>query len=222
MPKATFAERLNEALQARNMTAAELSKRSGASEGLISGYRKGAYSAKQNRLDNFAQILDVSIPWLMGYDVPMGSYDGKQIDKSFPASNLIPIAELHMKKIPLIGTIACGTPILAEENITDYIDAPGHIRADFALMCRGDSMIGANIRSGDIVFIRQQPEVCNGQIAAVLVGDEATLKRFYHSGNTVTLLAENPDVAPLTLSGDELERVRVIGLAVAFLHEMEA
>ena len=86
----------------------------------------------------------------------------------------------------------------------------------------GDSMIGANIRSGDIVFIRQQPEVCNGQIAAVLVGDEATLKRFYHSGNTITLLAENPDVAPLTLSGSELESVRVIGLAVAFMHEMEA
>ena len=211
----TTGERIKALRTQKGMTQEELGEKVGVKTPAIYKYENGlVVNLKRSTIEKLAEVLDTTPSYLMGFD--------DVSSPPAPASNLIPIADLHMKKIPLIGTIACGTPILAEENITDYIDAPGHIRADFALMCRGDSMIGANIRSGDIVFIRQQPEVCNGQIAAVLVGDEATLKRLYHSGNTVTLLAENPDVAPLTLSGSELESVRVIGLAVAFMHEMEA
>lgn len=139
-------------------------------------------------------------------------------DKKWP-SNLSPLPK--MKKIPLVGTIACGQPILAEENITDYIDLPGHIKADYALICKGDSMINAKIADGDIVYIRQQETVENGQIAAVLVDadqTEATLKRFYFSGGTVTLNAENPAYAPMVYVGEEIEKVHVIGLAVAFTH----
>lgn len=83
------------------------------------------------------------------------------------------------KKVPLIGTIACGTPILAVENIECDVDMPENIRADFALRCKGDSMIDAHIYDGDIVYIRKQPIVDNGEIAAVIIDDEATLKRFY-------------------------------------------
>lgn len=134
--------------------------------------------------------------------------------------NVIPLPK--MKKVPLVGQIACGTPILAEENITDYIDLPGHIRADYALLCKGDSMVNAGIQDGDIVYIRQQEEVENGQIAAVLVDeDEATLKRFYRMDGKVTLNAENPAHAPLVYVGDEISHVRVIGLAVAFTHVIE-
>ena len=134
--------------------------------------------------------------------------------------NVIPLPK--MKKVPLVGQIACGTPILAEENITDYIDLPGHIRADYALLCKGDSMVNAGIQDGDIVYIRQQEEVENGQIAAVLVDeDEATLKRFYRMDGKVTLNAENPVHAPLVYVGDEISHVRVIGLAVAFTHVIE-
>lgn len=194
------------------MTLEEVAQFVGVTRATIQKYENGIISnIPSDKIEALAKALKTSPAYIMGWE-----------DTPTPASNLIPISDLHMKKIPLIGTIACGTPILAEENITDYIDAPGHIRADFALLCRGDSMIGADIRSGDIVFIRQQPEVSNGQIAAVLVEDEATLKRFYHSGNTVTLLAENPDIAPLVYTGEELERLHVIGLAVATLHEMEA
>ena len=135
-------------------------------------------------------------------------------------SNVMPLPK--MKKVPLVGQIACGTPILAEENITDYIDLPGHIRADYALLCKGDSMVNAGIQDGDIVYIRQQEEVENGQIAAVLVDeDEATLKRFYRMDGKVTLNAENPVHAPLVYVGDEISHVRVIGLAVAFTHVIE-
>lgn len=134
--------------------------------------------------------------------------------------NVMPLPK--MKKVPLVGQIACGTPILAEENITDYIDLPGHIRADYALLCKGDSMVNAGIQDGDIVYIRQQEEVENGQIAAVLVDeDEATLKRFYRMDGKVTLNAENPAHTPLVYVGDEISHVRVIGLAVAFTHVIE-
>lgn len=144
---------------------------------------------------------------------------GEQIPRTVLPSNLVPLTS--MKKVPLIGTIACGTPILAEENITDYIDAPGHIHADYALTCKGDSMINAGINDGDIVYIRKQETVENGQIAAVMVGeDEATLKRFYVENGVVTLNAENPAYPPKTFVGEEAAQIHVLGLAVAFLHHM--
>lgn len=127
-----------------------------------------------------------------------------------------------MKKVPLVGQIACGTPILAEENVTDYVDLPGHIRADFALMCKGDSMELAGIRDGDIVYIRKQESVENGQIAAVMVGgEEATLKRFYFDGEMLQLVAENRKYAPKVFTGEDINSVRVIGLAVAYTRIIE-
>lgn len=137
-----------------------------------------------------------------------------------PADNLFPLE--RMRQIPLVGQIACGTPILAEQNIESYIDLPQHIHADYALSCRGDSMIGAGIRDGDVVYIRQQPEVENGEIAAVMVdGDEATLKRFYFDGLTVQLVAENPKFPPMVFTGDEIEaRVKIIGRAIAYTHSI--
>lgn len=136
------------------------------------------------------------------------------------ASNLIVIEP--MGKIPLVGQIACGTPILAEENIDDYVDLPRHIRADFALTCKGDSMVNAGIRSGDVVYIRKQEQVENGQIAAVRVGDEeATLKRFYFDGESVRLVAENPSCPTMSFFGPEIEKVHIEGLAIGYTHALE-
>ncbi len=134
------------------------------------------------------------------------------------SDNLIPLEP--MDQVPLLGQIACGTPILAEQNVEDYVDLPQHIRADFALTCRGDSMIGAGIQDGDMVYIRQQPEVENGEIAAVMVDDEeATLKRFYFDGFTVQLVAENPKFPPMVFTGEEISRrVHVVGRAIAYTH----
>lgn len=144
----------------------------------------------------------------------------EEMDRSLP-NNIILLPK--MNKVPLVGQIACGTPILAEENITDYVDLPAHIRADYALTCKGDSMIGAGIQDGDVVYIRQQPEVENGQIAAVIVGDnnEATLKRFYRIGDTVTLNPENPTIAPMVFVGDEMNNIRIVGRAVAYTHVLK-
>lgn len=207
---AEFKDRIEEALNMRDMKPAELSRLTEISEGAISQYRKGIYNATQRNLEKLANALRVPIPWLMGisdsfsFDLPGG---------------LTSIE--NFKKVPLIGTIACGTPILAEENIEGYIDAPGHIHADYALTCKGNSMINAGIKDGDIVYIHKQETVENGQIAAVMVGqDEATLKRFYADNGVVTLNAENPAYPPKTFVGEEAAQIHVLGLAVAFLHHM--
>ena len=121
-----------------------------------------------------------------------------------------------MVKVPLLGTIACGEPILAEENIEDYINMPEKAKGTFALRCKGDSMINARIFDGDIVFIREQPEVENGEIAAVLIEDEATLKRVYKTENSIELRPENPTFKPLYYQKEEMNKVRILGKAVGF------
>lgn len=138
---------------------------------------------------------------------------GNEPIKSLP-DNIIPIPK--MKKVPLIGTIACGEPILATENIENIIDIPEDIRADFALRCKGDSMINARIFDGDIVYIRQQQTVENGEIAAVLIEDEATLKRMRLYDDHISLEPENPQYRPLVYWGEEMNGIRILGKAVAF------
>ena len=121
-----------------------------------------------------------------------------------------------MRTVPILGTIACGAPILAQEHIESYTELPGGIHADFALVCKGDSMVGARIFDGDVVYIRQQETVENGEIAAVLVDGEATLKRVRHFGDRISLEPENPMYRPLIFWGEEMNQVQILGKAVAF------
>ena len=130
-------------------------------------------------------------------------------------SNILPIPKT--KLVPLVGTIACGTPILAEENIEDYLKADENLPADFALRCKGDSMINSRIYDGDIVYIRKQSDVDDGEIAAVLIGEEATLKKVYKYPNKVVLRASNPIYDDMVYTDKELENVMILGKAVAFL-----
>ncbi|WP_312459734.1 transcriptional repressor LexA [Proteiniclasticum sp.] len=118
--------------------------------------------------------------------------------------------------IPLLGSIAAGQPILAEQNIEDYFNLDKKIKADFCLRIQGDSMINVNILDGDIVFIRKQEDLEDGQIGAVLVNDSATLKRFYRNNGSVILQAENPEYKPLVISSGE---VRILGKMVANLRQ---
>lgn len=217
MKKSDFASRLSQALETRGMKAADLSKKTKVAEGTISCYINGRYEAKQNRVQVFAEALDVNPAWLMGYDVPM------EAERSQPASAPRPIPKgfepmPKMKKIPLVGSIACGTPILAQQNIEKIVDVPENIRCDFALRCKGDSMIGAGIHDGDAVYIHIQPEVENGEIAAVRIGEEATLKRVYYDGTTLTLMPYNNAYAPMVYTGPQLEDVHIEGKAVGYTH----
>lgn len=122
------------------------------------------------------------------------------------------------KRYPLIGTIAAGTPILAEENIEDHFNLDSRIKADFCLKIKGDSMMGAGILPGDIVFIRQQNNLENGEIGAILIEDEATLKKFYKEGDTIILQAENDLYKPIILTNGN---IRVLGKLVAVLNIRE-
>ena len=128
------------------------------------------------------------------------------------AKNISPFTP---SRVPLVGRIAAGTPILAEQNIDGYENLADGVQADFCLEVQGDSMIGANIHSGDIVFIRQQEEVEDGEIAAVLIDDSATLKRFYRHDGAVELRPENPRYKSMIFTADNCQQFRVLGKAVA-------
>ena len=204
---ATFAQRFREGLDIRQMNQTELAKRSQISKSSISRYIKGDWEGKQGAVYALAKALGVTEAWLMGYDVPM---EAEEAPSPIPAG-FEPLPE--MATIPLVGSIACGTPILAEQNIEARIGVPALWRADFALTCHGNSM-AAMIQDGDIVCIRKQPEVENGEIAAVRIGEEATLKRFYRQGDTVMLQAENPAFSPLVYTRDQLNEITIEGRVV--------
>ncbi len=151
-----------------------------------------------------AKIFNVTIDYL----------NGSSVNNLYTIKNIEPMP--NMKKVPLLGTIACGEPITAEENIETYLNMPDGIKGTFALRCKGDSMINARIFNGDIVFIREQPDVENGEIAAVLIDNEATLKRVYKYDNRIELRAENPTFQPLSFEGEQLADIRILGKAVGF------
>lgn len=125
----------------------------------------------------------------------------------------------EMVDVPLVGRIAAGGPILAEQNVEDTMALPRDLVGSgtlFALQVRGDSMTGAGILDGDTVIIRQQPEANDGEIVAALVGDdEATVKRLSRKGGRVRLLAENPAYDPI-----EPDEVSVLGKVVAVLRRV--
>lgn len=135
-----------------------------------------------------------------------------------PFDDFTNIFRIEKKKFPLLGEIECGKPIYADEQRESYVMAGTEIHADFCLKCKGDSMINARIYDGDIVFIRKQEIVNNGEIAAVIIDNEATLKRFYYfkEANVVILKAENPKYKDLEYKDEQLNQIRVIGKAVAF------
>lgn len=182
----------------------------------LSQYVNGKVEPKQEKLTILGLALGVNEAWLMGYDVSPVRDNFTVTHSSIPAaSNIIPMPE--KRQVPLLGTIACGEPILATENIEDYVAIPKELPGDFALTCKGDSMINARIFDGDIVYIRQQDTIENGEIAAVLIDGEATLKRVRLFDDHISLEPENPLYKPLVYWGEEMNLVRILGKAVAFV-----
>lgn len=169
----------------------------------------------QDKLFVLACALNVSEAWLMGFDVPMERMNDKpdrsELFEKYP--NIKPITK---KKVPMLGKIACGEPIYADEEHETYIEVNSDLNADFCLTCAGDSM-EPKLQDGDIVFIREQSAVDDGQIAAVIIEDEATLKRVYYDkrSNVLQLVAENPKYRPLVYSGEQLDHIKILGRAVS-------
>ena len=201
---AEFKDRLEEALKLRDMKPAELARASGVTEGAISQYRKGAYNATQRNLEKIARVLRVPIPWLMG------ATDSMTVEIPEGFQPMPP-----MDNVPLVGAIACGTPILAEQNVEDVVSIPSEWHASFTLKCKGDSM-APTIQDGDLVAIRIQPEVENGEIAAVRIENEATLKRVYLHDDYIELRPDNMSHPSIIRRKDEMNDVHIEGKAVGF------
>ena len=190
--------------KAIGISAERLAEMLGVSPATIYRYENGDIEkVPGERLGPIANALQTTPAYLMGWE-----------DSASLPANVIPMPET--RKIPLVGAIACGEPILAEENIEEYISIPRDIAGDFALTCKGDSMINARIFNGDIVYIRQQDTVENGEIAAVLIDGEATLKRVRLFEDHISLEPENPMYKPLVYWNEDMNSVRILGKAVAF------
>lgn len=200
-----ISDRLLPYFEKSGMSYSDLSEMTGVPKSALQRYCTGATeNIPLDRLKKIAIALEAPVTYLLGWeDVNTGAPD-----------NITPLP--NMRSVPLVGTIACGTPILAEENIDGMVDMPEHVRADFALRCKGDSMINARIFDGDIVYIRKQDTVDNGEIAAVLIEDVATLKRVRLFDDHISLEPENPQYRPIVYWGDEMNNVKILGLAVAF------
>ena len=196
------------------MNLGDVAKEVGVAVSTIQRYEKGKIEKmKLPVIEAIAKALRVDPDWLLCRTEQMNPSDMSSI------TNLIPLPQTY--QIPLLGEIACGSPILAEQNIEAILEVPQHIKADFALRCHGDSMIDVHIHDGDLVYIRQQPDVDNGAIAAVCIENSATLKRVYKYPDKLVLSPANPQYEPLVYTGEELDQVRILGKAVGFTSLIE-
>ena len=190
------------------MTQEELGEKVGVKKSAIYKYENGiVVNLKRSTIEKLAKVLEVSPSWLIGIEDDTGS-----IPPSFQ-----PIPELST--VPVVGRIACGTPILAEQNIECEVCVPSRWRASFALVCKGNSM-EPKIHDGDLVAIRKQPEVENGEVAAVRIGEEATLKRVFRHENMLELRAENPSFPSIILVGADMETVMIEGKAIGLCRDL--
>ena len=216
--KKIFGNNLNRFLQQNGHTKKELANYMGVSTSTVSDWCNGNKYPRMDKVEKIASWFGV----LKSQLTEDTTYRLVEVPYGFEF-----IPSTHM--VPEIGTIACGTPILTEESVCGYEPCPDLTHADFCLHCKDDSMINARISDGDIVFIKKQPRVENGDIAAVEIHDgegygescEATLKRFYRHENTVTLSAENPKYPPFVFVGEEINKIKIIGKAIYFLSDIK-
>ena len=177
----------------------------------LSQYVSGKVAPGQDKLSIIGMTLDVSEAWLMGYDVPMKRGNSHKMSDDSVPPGFEPLPE--MESVPLVGRIACGQPITAEENLEGYVSIPAAWHATFTLKCCGDSM-EPRIKDGDLVAIRKDVQVENGQIAAVRIGDEATLKHLYFHEDYIELRPENPVYSSIIRRKEEMNDVTIEGKAV--------
>ncbi len=206
----TMGQRIYSLRKQRKMTQEDVAKRLGVAVQTVFKYEKGIVTnIPLDKLEVLARILDTTTTYLTGW----GGEDedsGRETIKNLITADLV--------KIPLLGEIAAGEPILAQEEHESFVEAGSDLHADFCLKVHGDSMINARIYDGDVVFIHKQPMVENGEIAAVIIDNEATLKRVYYypEKNKLMLTPENPAYEPFVFMNEELSNVRILGKAIAF------
>lgn len=203
--KKIFASRLKECRNEMNLSAKELSEKIGVSQANISRYENAEHGSGWDVTSKLSEVFGVNAAWLMGADVP-------KYDNDLP----------NCKKVPILGKIAAGQPIYAEEYTQGFELVPYRENVDFCLIVKGDSMINVRIYDGDLVYIRHQSDVDNGQIAAVIIdGEEATLKRVYKYPGIIVLKAENPKYEDMVFDKKSAKDIKIIGKCVAVKINLE-
>ena len=198
--------RIKELRKKHRLTLEELATMVGTSKQTVQRYETGVISnIPKEKVLALAKVLSTTPANLMGWS------------ESYSTD-----ARASGRALPMLGEISCGEPIYIISEHDNYVAADSELGADFCLKAHGDSMVGARIFDGDIVFIRRQDYVENGEIAAVAIDDEATLKRVYYYPESakLMLISENSNYEPMVYSGAELEKIRIIGKAVAFKSEI--
>lgn len=209
MAEKSMSEKIKELRVSQNLTLEQVGDVVGVGKSTVRKWETGMIAnMRRDKIALLAQALHTTPEYLMGWSTDI------------EVNNLF---KIETKKFPLLGNIACGEPIFADQEFELYVEAGANIQADFCLKAKGDSMIGARIYDGDIVFIRKQNMVDDGEIAAVLIGDEATLKRVYYDreAGVLSLFAENPQYRTMRFSGSELETIRILGKAIAFQSDIK-
>jgi len=202
--KELFGSRLLESMRDNNDTTYSLAEYLHLSPSAISRYTTGDMAPKIPTVQAIAGKYGIRPSWLMGIE----------------GESKYPQTEEKAKKIPIVGTIAAGLPLLAQENIEGFEYVPENLDVDFCLRVKGDSMMNARILDGDLVFIRKQQEVENGEIAAVLIDGDATLKRFYQINGMVMLRSENPNYPEMIYTKKDIKEVSILGKAVRYISEV--
>lgn len=208
MSEKDMAQKIKDLRLSQNLTLEQVANEVGVGKSTVRKWETGMIAnMRRDKIASLAKALHTTPAYLMGW-----------IDEPHREITLDNLFRIETKKFPLLGNIACGEPIFANEERELYVEAGANIQADFCLRAKGDSMIGARIYDGDIVFIKQHPMVEDGEIAAVLIEDEATLKRVYYDreNGVLQLFAENPQYKTMRFVGEELNQIRIIGRAVAF------
>lgn len=193
-----------------NLTQEQLGEILGVQKSAIAKYEKGRVeNLKRSTIQKMASYFKVSPLLFLGYEDEINNSDN--------------LYDISTQTLPMLGSVACGEPIYCEEDRESYVKKGVEVKADFCLKAQGDSMINARINDGDIVFIRKQDIVNNGEIAVVIIDDSATLKRFYYykEKNMVILKPENPKYEDIILTGEALDKIRVLGKAVAFQSDVD-
>lgn len=213
MKNEVTSKRLQLALSRINMKAQELAEASGVKKASISQYVNGSHAPSNISAGKMASVLKVNPVWLMGFDVPMLEPESTAFTPLHP--DLRPVGT---KRFKVLGSVACGQPIFMAEEANVSIDVDNPPNADYILIAKGDSMINIGIHDGDIIFVKAQSTVENGQVAVVAIGEEACLKRFYfyQEKSLMILKPENPAYEDIIKVGQELEDVRVLGRAVRY------
>ena len=208
-----LSEKLARLKARRGLTTDALARRSGVPKGTINKLLNGeTRNPTVGTLSALAAALECPLSELTGAPDAIPGVFRLGEGELRNGDNLLPVTR---RRVPLIGAIAAGAPITAEETV-DAADCDAGMRCDFALRVRGDSMTGARIHDGDIVFIQRQDDVDDGQIAAVVIDGEATLKRVYHIQGGLQLLSENPKYPPMVFTLGEYGNIRILGRAVGF------